>query len=135
MGAGLSNAASPNPQSLLAGRTAIVESGTNDGAATSTTLYTVTAGKTFYLVSATMNYFNRITATIPSWGALKVGSSNILIVESCAIAGGDAIYVNQSNSLAPALPLPFPAGTVFYLAKSSASTQHRTSGSIFGWEE
>lgn len=135
MPAAIGNASYASPQSLLAGRIAIVESGINSGSNATVTLYTVTAGKTFYLVAATINYFNRITATIPSWGALKVSTKNMLLLESCAVAGGDAVYVNESVSLAPALPLPFPAGTVFALAKSSGSTQHRTAGTIFGWEE
>jgi hypothetical protein len=115
------------------GKTTIIKSAERAGGAGSSTIYTVTAGKTFYLVAANL--------CSPAAGSGK----DFLQADT----GGDGVFRNLLNdymlvsalitalvtpsSLSLAVPMPFPAGTVFRVTTDSANTI--AEGSIVGWEE
>ena len=100
-------------------------------------IYSVTAGKTFYLVSA--------------WCSLTLQAANMTGVGGIDCdTGGDGIFgalalvsawtatgaVNSGSptlSITPCIPMPFTAGTLFRVLVSGPNLE--CDGGIMGWEE
>jgi hypothetical protein len=102
-----------------------------------TTIYTVSAGKTFYLVSAFLAGY--ITAAnIDRYGTLGVDTGgngvfvNLLTVNLTALTGATNMPA-VTATLSPSVPMPFSAGTVFNSTSSGPNCGVTTS--IMGWEE
>lgn len=91
------------------------------------TIYTVTAGKTFYLVSA---YCNASTSG-SGFIAQLIAGAQILIYLGPLVAVGATVTCGLPLSLAA--PIPFPAGTIFRIYSNDAAMV--VTGGIIGWEE
>lgn len=113
---------------MAKGKTSILKSGNATGVAT-TIIYTVTAGKVFYLVGCAH------TSVGPA-----AGCASVLQVDT----GGDAVFRNLlkldsvatsavATSLTPSIPMPFVAGSVFRVTSNIAGLV--ADASIIGWEE
>ena len=85
-------------------------------------LYTVTAGKTFYLTGGSLT----IDGTTAGYGLLIVNGVNS-ISGVLAVAGQIVIPIN------PCVPMPYPAGTIFAITTSVATVF--ISANLIGWEE
>ena len=117
------------------GKTTITKYAAFDTGANNT-LYTVTTGKTFYLVGASVSVYS--TAAITTGGLSAGGdfgvSTGIIIME----IGATATYQPKvwfSQAYTPSVPMPFAAGTVFSLYKGDTTSTTNIRGCIMGWEE
>lgn len=113
------------------GKTTIIRQVARNSAGTST-LYTVTAGKTFYLVAAALNLKGAgDRAAYMSAGARGTTTSflTLLVSETATYM----VESHDSTNLSPSVPMPFPAGTAFEIWQSEATAE--VSGCIMGWEE
>jgi hypothetical protein len=103
----------------------------------STTIYTVTAAKTFYLVAAILA--SSITAANTSGAGYiqcDVGGNGSFVPLTLARLGCAAAaltYPNVSAPISPSIPIPFIAGTVFQVGSSAANLI--ADGVVVGWEE
>jgi hypothetical protein len=100
------------------------------------TVYTVTAGKIFYLVSATLvGIASAVTSS--GYASLDVDTSGdgtfrpLLKAAMYGVTGSTISYCPLS--LSPAVPLGFAAGTVFRVYSGSLNVE--ADGCIMGWEE
>lgn len=100
--------------------------------ATSTTanIYTVTAGKTFYLVSAWLHA--KGIGTIDGNAYLDTGGADRLLMLGAPYSAATD-RITSSASLALTAPMPFAAGTIFRVGSDSAGC-YGFAG-VIGWEE
>jgi len=103
----------------------------------STILRTVTAGKTFYLVAATLQTYIYVTT---SNGTCYVendvggnGAFTQFMYSSVGLVGSTDIGRMAMQSISPSIPMPFTAGTVIRVTSNAANTVGRAT--IMGWEE
>jgi hypothetical protein len=117
---------------LAKGKTSILKSGQSSGVA-STNLHTVTNGKTFYLVSASLNIILNAAGPIAGSGYLEVDTAGdgvfrrILYLSCYNSAAAPAAATN------PSIPMPFSAASVFRVRTDVAN--YYGDGCIMGWEE
>jgi len=129
-GAGISNAASPQQNLFpLKGKTMIFERG---GVSAGTSiLHTVTAGKTFYLVSGGLGY----VATIDNRDVmLHAGSvSKTLLFMTSQFTATYQTSNTRSEVVNYPQPIPIAAGSEISVWSSDAAIN--ADGWIIGWEE
>jgi hypothetical protein len=117
------------------GKTTIIKSA--DAANTTTVIYTVTAGKTFYLAYANLVAYLGGSSISPD-AYLEVDSAGngvfrpIVHIQG-ATAVATTLYPTFVMPVTPSIPLPFAAATVFQVRITSASSIAHAS--IMGWEE
>lgn len=131
MGAGLNNPNYPQAReitltqdSLLLGKTLIYKG--NSGSGGNIIIHTVTAGKTFYLLSACLSVQSTAIDTV---GYLHIGvqANKLLYVAVGSAAGQSAVAVSFSH------PIPMAALTSIALSQESGTGE--VFGAITGWEE
>jgi len=86
------------------------------------TVYTVTSGKTFYLVGAVLSGIGTSGAA-----ALRIAGTNLVVLNF------DGTDHDEEMPFPLAAPMPFPGGTVFAVVSTTATVQG--DASIMGWEE
>jgi len=109
------------------GKTTIVRSTTANN--TTSTIYTVTNGKIFYLCYAQLGVDsdqNNDVCTLKIGGIILI----TLVGTSSGIAGARTW---TSENCSPTVPLPIPAGTAITI--TSPTVEDEVKGSIAGWEE
>ena len=130
-GAQISNASFPMvgditlvQDSLLLGKTIVLKG--NSGTGGNIIIHTVTAGKTFYLLSACLSIQSTAIDTV---GYLHIGAqaNKMLYVAVGNAAGQSAVAVSFSH--------PIPVAALTNIALSQESGTGEVFGSITGWEE
>ena len=104
---------------------------------TTTNIYTVTAGKTFYLTYAMLSQ---------AWTAASIALSSGYLLYQAGGAGGDLYLIWGAGStsalidrygqivpLTPSVPMPFTAGTIFKVQSNAVNLT--AVATIMGWEE
>ena len=122
MGAGISNAsfAEGKGNIQLLGKTMLYPTANvSNGVAN---LYTVPAGKTFFLIG---HFLRMRTTTLGDSSSIYGGA--LLVDYLWAPANGTA-----NSQLSYANPIPFPTGTAFTIGASATTT---AIGLLIGWEE
>jgi hypothetical protein len=110
------------------GKTTITQSNTAINA--TVTIYTVTAGKTFYLCGVILE--GMLYAPSLNDNVYFLIDGNIVI----NLGISTSILIDRAQAVAPfslSVPLPFPAGTVFAVRSGIANLL--ASASMIGWEE
>ena len=118
-----------SPEHSLKGKTILYNTGTVAGG--NLTLRTVTAGKTFYLLSAWISYVSTVDNSFAKIYVATTASPLIDLRSSITAT----YHTSDSNSLIATYPHPIPiaAGVAIILSSQSASTD--ADGGIVGWEE
>ena len=112
------------------GKTTILKANLDAGSNSETLIYTVTALKTFYLVGAHIVVISG--ATNANYGILHTTTAHAFTNTLLDIRSANK--TNQQTAQLPlATPIPFPAGTVFYIFNGSSDGY--SVGGIIGWEE
>jgi hypothetical protein len=134
MPGGISNASSAvgtvsllNGNTQLAGKTLIPRSDHANGG--STILYTVPAGKTFYLINATLNIYSTQNAVV---GQFQTGAASILL---CLESDVNAAKLTDSKCFSVAYPHPIPVYAGDTLSVYSSHANLTATAYIVGWEE
>jgi len=96
---------------------------------TTAPLYTVTAGKTFYLIHAYIACYSTVDL---QEGSLKTSFPGTLLWWRSAITGTYKTSDAATIQITPPQPMPFPANTAFTLYSSHADMDVR--GAIWGFE-
>ena len=102
-----------------------------------TTLYTVTAGKTFYLVYGSV-FSTTLAAAVSGTGYIQVDTAgngsfrNLALVSPRSLTGA-VTMPSSSLSVTPSVPMPFAAATVFRVNSDAANLF--VLATIMGWEE
>ena len=98
------------------------------------TIYTVTAGKTFYLVGAHLAGRSRTTRN--GYPTLEIddgtNTSNLITLWT-GYKGDLNEEITAEGNFCPSVPMPFPAGTTFTVKSRQGGIA--VFGSIMGWEE
>ena len=117
--------------SALAGKTILFHNGLAVSAV-AVPLHTVTAGKTYYMITAGVAYY--ADAAQEAGGNLYIGvtSKNLLQVFSKYDA---TYYPTDSGSLSLAFPYPIPIAAGTEIGVKSSMAGMNTYGWIVGWEE
>jgi hypothetical protein len=117
---------------LLDNAVLVIESDVTANAGTNT-LYTVPAGKTFYLVSCSMSANALATNTAVGRNFLQTDATgaakNIMEISTAGSAGGSNPSTSNSQSFYP--PLKIPTGKVLNSVKDA--NMYRTSTTIIGY--
>jgi len=92
-------------------------------------LYTVTAGKTLFLVSASVGW----TGGGSGWGIIMIQTAASADWYYPCFTSGSSNYFASQGNFNPCVPLEVPAGYKCYV--KSVGATFRVHGSIFGWEE
>jgi hypothetical protein len=123
-----------NPGLAQRGSTIVKSAGVANG---TSTIHTVTAGKTFYLT-----YANAVVsldaANVGGYGSLQcdTGGNGVfrdIAQLSIVTLTGATTMPSLGLPVTPALPMPFSSGTVFRVYSNRANIW--TAASIMGWEE
>jgi hypothetical protein len=131
MPGGISNASLASGAAPLAGKTIIAVSNLNFTPNTTTTLYTVTAGKTFYLLYAWL----QINSTADGQnGTLDAGAAgNTILRLGAGLTGTYNIRIDKSTTITFPYPIPYAAATTFRVTSTHANLY--PAAGIIGWEE
>lgn len=127
----ISNASLASGAAPLAGKTIVAVSNINLTAGTTTTIHTVTAGKTFYLLYAWI----QINTTVDGQNVrLDAGATtNTILRLGSGITATYNIRIDKSSTITFPYPIPYAAGTTFRIDSSAANVY--CAGGIIGWEE
>ena len=108
------------------GKTLIVK--TAAAGNTTTTIHTVTSGKTFFLVAASVS---SSVGTDTSTGRLLI--DDVIVLEVQGIGAASGVRGGGQISLGIAAPIPVAAGVTFKVAHNDVTGG--ANGQIIGWEE
>jgi ElaB/YqjD/DUF883 family membrane-anchored ribosome-binding protein len=117
------------------GKTPLIEGNTATNG--SSTIYTVTSGKTFYFVGGTLTA-GALAASVTGLGYLEVdtgGNGTFRMLGAIPIregTGSSAVAVG-CLTVSPTLPIPISQGSVFRVRSTVANLE--AVGTIMGWEE
>lgn len=136
MAGGITNVSFPQSRemilvedNLLLGKTMLYKRGYVNGASNS--MYTITAGKTFYIVLATLGY----EATHDGANAyLWIGSATDRLLEAWANITG-TYKTSDTNTIPLAFPHPLPVAAGVTIGVTSDHADMRAHASFVGWEE
>ena len=113
-------------------KTIISKQASVDVTATSTTIYTVPAGKVFYLTSASLSFCAwGVNAQANAWIRQNTGEPYILWI---ALPNTNTSLDSGNNSLSCPTPIKFTAGETIDVQKG-ATTGEVASATIQGWIE
>lgn len=134
MGAGISNASNPIAELYkLQGKTLIWRDATSSN--NTTTIYEVTAGKTFYLMNAGFAFKATSDAGAAYLVKGEVANLDIIAGSKADITATYKVSHSSSINIPFPVPVPIPSGLAGFIRIQTQGAGSTAFAWIFGWEE